>query len=308
VSRPAPWTGGRVGEELADPSLPVALDRLGLRPEDGADLVPALRSLDEAACGGVAAAASLLEATIGGIGQSWPDPFAELTDEPGLPAGLLPFAALVLTADAVRAHHRGRGVDAAVSDRTLTDLGQQVRVHRQTFGAAGLHTQRWLTTAWGGGLLWLGRLQFELRLLEQHPARWVLSVHIPQTGPLAPEAVDDAFAQARRVFAAHYPERPATAFHCTSWLLDPRVADVLAATSNLARFQRRWDLQGERSDADADALFFVFHRRYDWSQPGGPDLELASLPQETSMQRAVVEALRSGRRWQLCTGFAPLDG
>jgi hypothetical protein len=296
-----------VGEELADPSLPLALDRLGLHAQDVADLLGPLRRLDDLAHDRVATAANALEAAVGALGQPVPNPFEGMADEPGLPAGLLPLAALVLTAEAVREYHRSRGIDAEVSDRTLTDLGQQVRVHRQTFGAAGLHTQRWLTTAWGGGLLWLGRLQFELRRLDRPGGRWVLSVHIPQAGPLTPEVVDEAFARARRVFAAHYPERPATAFHCTSWLLDSRITEVLPATSNLVRFQQRWDLQGERHDADADALFFVFHRRYDWSQPGGPDLDLDSLPQQTSLQRAVVETLRSGRRWQLCTGFAPLE-
>ncbi len=327
---PTTWTGGQVADALRDGELPGVLDRLGLRPEDVAELLPPLRSLDDVAHEQVAAAASLLEAA---IGETWEaggagkpargasDPFADLADEPGRPAGLLPLAALVVTAEAVRAHHRGRDIDEAVSERTLTDLGQQVWVHRQTFGTAGLHTQRWLRTAWGGGLLWLGRLQFELRRFvpeslepvsnhpvpsEQQAGQWVLSVHIPQTGPLDPEAVDASFAMAQRVFASRYPEHAATAFHCASWLLDPCLPELLPATSNLVRFQRRWELLPGGSDADADALFFVFHRRFDSPRPGGPELDLDALPQETTLQRAVVERLRAGRRWQLRTGLVPL--
>ncbi len=105
-----------------------------------------------------------------------------------------------------------------ISATTLAELGQQVWIHRLTFGTFGLHTQDWLTIAWSGALYWLGRLQFNL---QPEDDGWVLSTHIPRTGPLTPESVDQAFAAARDFFAAHFPECPIRAFVCSSWLLGP---------------------------------------------------------------------------------------
>ena len=68
---------------------------------------------------------------------------------------------------------------------------------------------------------------------------WVPSTHIPRTGPLTPESVDQAFAAARDFFATYFPEYPARAFVCSSWLLDPALSDA-CPDSNLAAFQRRW--------------------------------------------------------------------
>ena len=58
--------------------------------------------------------------------------------------GLLPLLALVASADAVRRFHAARGLSPEDSASGLRDLGQQVAVHRRTYGEFGLHTQGWL--------------------------------------------------------------------------------------------------------------------------------------------------------------------
>ena len=208
--------------------------------------------------------------------------------------GVLAMLALLATAPEVAAYHARRGIDPAVSERSLSDLGQQAVVHRQTYGEFGLHTYRWMRIAWSGGLFWLGRLQFNL---QRAGDGWTLSTHIPPTGPLTPEAVDESFAWAAKFFAEHFPDCPTTDFFCASWLLDPYLAEALPPSSNLARFQRRWNLYGEPMPGDDDVLFFTFHRR-------GP-LDLAELPRETTLQRVIVDRLRSGRSWQTWQGRIP---
>ncbi len=117
----------------------------------------------------------------------------------------------------------------------------------------------------------------------------MLSTHIPQTGPLTPEAVDASFARAHRFFGQYFPEYPTTDLHCGSWLLDPQLVDGLPERSNMARFGRRWRLYGEPLAGDEDALFFTFHRR--------GDVDLNSLPRDTSLQRLIIDHL---------TGRSPL--
>ena len=283
-----------VRERLADPDLPQRVRRLGFRDEDAAAVLALIGGVadDEADTARVGRLAERLRA---GIGHFDPivDAFrgADPRDDRRA-AGLLPLLSLLVTAPEVVAFHGARAVPEETSWRSLSDLGQQVWVHRLTYGGFGLHTHGWLCTVWAGGFFWLGRLQFNFRRAR---GAWWLSTHIPRTGPLAPDGVDDAFAAAAGFAARHFPDLPVRGFHCASWLLDPELAAALPAESNLARFQRRWRLSGEAVPGDADALFFTFNRR------GSVDLE--TLPHDTTLQRVLVSRLRTGGHWQIREGF-----
>ena len=208
-----------------------------------------------------------------------------------LGVGVLPILTLLVTADEVHDFHRDRGVPDDVSWKSLSDLGQQVWVHRQTFGEFGLHTYGWLCCAWSGALYWLGRLQFNMQLED---GEWVLSSHIPRTGQLTPESVDDSFQTATRFFADYFGDYATKSLFCSSWLLDPQLAQELPDTSNMARFQRRWGLYGEPVDGDDDALFFTFLRR--------GDVDLEALPRDTTLQRVIIDRLKSGGHWSVWKG------
>jgi hypothetical protein len=124
-----------------------------------------------------------------------------------------------------------------------------------------------------------------------------LGIHIPESGPLTPEACDDSFAQARTFFPRHFPESATRLAICTSWLLDPQLADYLPPDSNIVRFGRRFTLVGDGSDGDADVLRFVFHRIR-------PNID--ELPQRTTLERATVAHLRAGKHWRNRTGWLGL--
>jgi hypothetical protein len=206
---------------------------------------------------------------------------------------------LLVTAPDVTAYHTSRGIPAEISRATLADLGQQVWVHRQTYGEFGLHTHDWLCWAWSGGLYWLGRLQFGLQFEQAAVGRapdWVLSVHIPRSGPLTRESVDDSFAAATDFFARYFPEYPTREFTCESWMLDPQLV-TLVPESNLAAFQRRWHLSGDVQPGDPDVFFFVFNQR-------GP-VDVATLPKDTALRRAIADGLAAGRHWSVAQGRLP---
>lgn len=285
-----------VRRQLGDPDLLGRAAELGLRDEDLTDLHAVVESVlgsdDHLAT--VAALADRLRTLIGRVG---PDVESHRTDpayaDPYGP-GVLPLLALLVTAPAAAAQHTCRGVPEDVSAATLADLGQQVHVHRLTYGTFGLHTHGWLDLVWSGSLFRLGRLQFNLAL-EQPEGRpdWVLSTHIPQTGPLAPPAVDASLAAATAFFAERFPDHPARWFHCRSWLLDPVLSDRLPG-SNLAAFERRWTRYGTAGPGAEDLLFFVFGRR-------GP-VDLATLPTDTALRRLAVDRLARGGGWGVFDG------
>jgi hypothetical protein len=279
--------------------LPDELADLGFDPIDQFEAVQLARTVgsDPVRQGRVGVLAGQLRESLGRFpGEPGPDPWSGY-DSPADPygPGALALLALLATVSDLRRFHRDHQIPAAVSAVTLTELAQQVRVHRQTFGRFGLHTYSWMRQVWSGSLYWLGRLQFNLERLDDG---WVCSTHIPQTGPLSPAAVDDAFGRAAEFFPRYFPEHPVADFWCASWLLDPVLADALSPASNIARFQHRWNLYGDPMPGDEDAVFFTFSRR--------GTVDLAALPRRTSLERVVGDRLRDGGHWGVWRGRTPI--
>ncbi len=292
-----------VRERLAADDLPDRLDRLGFRPDDRAAALAAagavLQQPTETEI--VQQTAERLARDVGRIGDPWdgsqPSPWRPDGTVSAYGTGVLELLALVASADEVRTFHASRGIGDDDSWRALSDLGQQVHVHRLTYGSFGLHTHDWLRVAWSGALYWLGRLQFNLHPSESSSTGWVLSTHIPRSGPLTPAEVDASFAAAREFFADHFADHPTDAFFCHSWLLDPDLAAALSETSNMALFQRRWTLEGEPGPGDEDAVFFTFARR--------PPVDLDALPRDTTLQRAILDRIAAGEHWHVWGGRIP---
>jgi hypothetical protein len=285
-----------VRRRLTDPDLPGRAADLGFRDRDIADLLAAVKAVLRSA-EGLITVTRLAEGVLSTIGQVGPDFESRTVDIPNsrIPgAGVLPMLALLVTAPEAAAFHASRGVPEEVSAATLTDLGQQVHVHRLTYAEFGLHTHEWVNLVWSGFLFRLGRLQFNLAV-EQPDGRseWVLSTHVPADGPLQPTAVDESFASARTFFAAHFPDHPVRWFHCRSWLLDPTLSELLPG-SNIAAFQRRWVRYGPPQPGEEDLLFFVFQQR--------GQVQLTSLPTDTALRRMAADRLVSGRGWNVFNG------
>lgn len=307
VRATAPYTAPEVVTRLEDPALPATLERLGVTEPD----LPELLSLIPAAIADPTALAAITEvagelgseagltATVAGIDHRKPELDAAQQDvRPG--SGLVAILAHVVATETVRTWHAARGLSPVQTWDALSDLGQQLRVHRRVFDELGHHTLAFTAKNWAGRLFRLGRLQYELVRAPQPGSapRWVLDVHVPATGPLAPAAVDDSLDAATGFFTEHFADldrgrAPGTVpfgheFTCRSWLLNPELTRVLGADSNLGSFARRWSLE-ESFEAARDIAFFVFGRR------GAVDP--VGLPSATRLERALRERLISGHGW-----------
>jgi GNAT domain-containint protein/N-acyltransferase family protein len=221
--------------------------------------------------------------------------------------------ALLACVPSLLAYHAERGVPEDVTWDTLSDLPRHVARYERLHGRPGFSELRWLSTHLRGLIYSLGRLQFErIRAIappDDHAAvvaateelaedDVMLNVHIPETGPLDPGLCEAAYAQAIDRFAAWYPDERPRAFVCVSWLMDPQLRDYLPSSSNIIRFQDRFDIVGPGREASGSMQEFVFGRA------GQVDLE--DLPQRTSLERGFVQHLRAGGTWYARTGwFSP---
>jgi hypothetical protein len=280
--------------------LPAIFERLAIALEDQQEILAAWPSpeMDPEVWRSLERAYATLVKDLGG--------FAPL-DLPG-PATLSTalgryfFAYVYLAALAdVRRFHVQRRIPDDVSWATLADLGRNLERDRLLLGDGGLRTSGWLTLHFRGSLYQLGRLQFNrVNVHAMHVAgafpegAAALGIHIPESGPLTPAACDDALAQAQPFFARYFAETPTRLAICTSWLLDPQLADYLEPDSNILRFQRRFTLVSEGNDGDADVLRFVFHRI-------APNID--DLSQRTTLERAIVAHVRAGGHWRNRTGW-----
>lgn len=292
------------GFRLPDRSdLPAIFERLAIPPPDRAEIIrgwPSAETDPEIRRSLGQAHHTLVEDMGGFAVLELPGPSTEST-----PTARYFFVYVFLAALAdVRRYHAQRGVPDEVSWATLSDLGRNLARDRLLFGDRGLMTSGWLTLHFRGAIYELGRLQYNRMTVraahvagafrEGEPA---VGVHIPESGPLTPGACEESLRHAREFFPRHFPETPTRLAICTSWLLDPQLAEYLAPDSNIVRFQRRFTLVGEGYDGTADVLRFVFHRI-------GPEID--DLPQRTTLGRAIVAHLRAGKKWRNRTGWLEL--
>ncbi|PZE87140.1 hypothetical protein [Curtobacterium sp. MCBD17_032] len=252
-----------------------------------------------------------------------PDPVALLTaavgtagDAAGLPAALEASvrhldaagreAALVAALRAVLPDTErelvARGLGPADAAASVADVDR--KADRYGLDGTGLG---WLCQVATGRVVAVGRLQFErhAQLPDGTPA-W--GVHVPEVGPLDPDACDRSFAAAPAVLRTLDPGTTVAVWVCSSWLLDPGVADALGPASNTARFAARFRPLPDRSHEDAghDAAVgdesvakFVF----------GTDLAAARRAEPVGrLQRAVHERWAAGGHWTEPTGWAPVAG
>jgi hypothetical protein len=287
----------------ADPDVPAVLEAL---PSPEAQ--PELWWLLERAYGQVVA----------GLGSGEPARLPSLPPELGPPGRCFWVAVFLAAAGDVRRWHAARGIPEDVTWDTLSDLGRHIARTRRRTGAAGLDSQWWVALAFQCGLFQLGRLQYtpyRLRTGMAGPLFWydeagaedageglwpgdpALGIHIPEAGPLTPEACDASLGAAAAFFGRHLLGHASRVGTCTSWLLDEQLAEVLPATSNIVRFQARFRMVPGARDDDDDILRFVFDR---------VPASLDELRPQTELERAIVRHLRGGGHWRLRTGWLRL--
>lgn len=170
----------------------------------------------------------------------------------------------------------------------------------------------WLAEPFTGRLFQLGRLQFdrsaiggttsaEIRASGESIERGdpVLSVHIPDyCGPFDPDSCDESFELAKSFFLMHFSGEKLHIVTCHSWLLDRQLAEYLVPYSNILAFQCRFSITHRGGPPDDEEFFqSVFQL---------PLTEIDRVPQETSLQRAIVQHIRDGNHWYGGAGWCRL--
>lgn len=114
----------------------------------------------------------------------------------------------------------------------------------------------------------------------------VLSVHISPNGKLDKDAAADSYARARAYFKNVFPEFEPKCFICDSWLLGRELPRFVKESSNIFAFLKEY-YNVPRGGNNEDTLNFLFK--------AAPDVDLSTLPENSSLQKGIKEWMMSGK-------------
>ena len=112
----------------------------------------------------------------------------------------------------------------------------------------------------------------------------VAGLHIPRGADLSPEVMKSSFKLVLDVTNERYPEFSAIALHCSTWMLDPRLEELLGENSRLVGFMKSFEKYPKRCPGNA-VFTFVFD--------GMPE-RLEELPEDTSLRRKIKSIYLNG--------------
>jgi hypothetical protein len=246
-----------------------------------------------------------------------PSQTPRLPEHLGAAGGLFWLYVFLEGVEAVRRWHGTRGIPDDVSWASLLPLGEQIRRYKAENGRWGVAMPFFSTLAFRGVLFQIGRLSYipyrlwtgpggplfwydaaaaEARGPGFRPGEPALSIHVSAEAPLDAAECGASLRRAGEIFASHFVPGAPMIGTCTSWLLDPQLAEYLAASSNIIRFQRRFQIvPGVK--IDNESIVSALRGRS----------EAADEPvRETTLERAVTRHLKAGKDWHLRTGWLDL--
>ena len=139
----------------------------------------------------------------------------------------------------------------------------------------------------------LGELEYEP---GQDGQQKVMAVHIPSDARFDAASVDASLRAARAFFAKYMPEWADCPYRCHSWLLSPMLRELLGPDSNILRFQSRFEIV-RVDEGDRGFLQWIYE------VPDVNNVDVSGLPEDTSLRRAVKEALLHGKSVGAAVGY-----
>lgn len=125
------------------------------------------------------------------------------------------------------------------------------------------------------------------------PGENCISMHIPQKADISPENTRKACENAKKIARERYPEFSCDKIYCCSWLLDPTLAELQGAKSNITAFQRSFVRYPIKNNG-MSVFSFVFPRYCS---------DYRELPEETSLQKKIKKLYLEGKYIYFVSGI-----
>lgn len=120
-----------------------------------------------------------------------------------------------------------------------------------------------------------------------------LSLHIPKKADISPENMERAIASARKIAKERYPEFTGTAVFGSSWILDPKLVELLGDGSKIAKLINMFYKYPQKCGGTG-VFGYVFPKNYE---------SIDKLPEDTSLQRKLKKHYLDGKYIYDYAGF-----
>jgi hypothetical protein len=113
----------------------------------------------------------------------------------------------------------------------------------------------------------------------------VCNLHIPRATDMTPDFVIKSMREGLALLRERYPEFDTKAIVCSSWLLEPKLVEILGEGAKLSSFVNRF-LKFPVKSFGTSCLGYVF--------PGYQTGAVVDFPEKTSLQRGIKKLMLSG--------------
>lgn len=200
--------------------------------------------------------------------------------------------------------YKDRGLDCELFEDNIRDIEIWAEDYEKKNGSKGIEdrNETWLEDILELRVIKLGRLQFEYMDEERASGFGALplsddtlciNVHIREGEDFSEELCETSYRKAWEFYRAQGYTFSQIVFVCDSWLLNPKLADLLDTQSNILKFQSRYRFLSENLES----------RQMEERVFGTLSEDLDTYPETTSLQRALKKELRSGRRFGMAKGY-----
>ena len=191
--------------------------------------------------------------------------------------------------------YEARGIAETVYVDTMRDLARWEEVCFERYGVHGLKEVGWLQLHVQLKIFALGQLQFEplteaeCELPPDVKGLRIFNVHIPKGADLSQR--EASYRQALDFF-----DLDAAVGVCHSWLLSPKLRELLPPSSRILAFQGEYQIVWtDEKDRQAEERIF-----------GHPCDDYASYPENSALQKAAKAALMRGEKIPVGYGYRRL--
>uniref|UniRef100_UPI004056070C acyltransferase domain-containing protein n=1 Tax=Acetatifactor sp. TaxID=1872090 RepID=UPI004056070C len=136
----------------------------------------------------------------------------------------------------------------------------------------------------------IGELEYEL--VEENGKK-AIYLHIPSDASFTKDMVDQSLEMAQYVISTAYPEYVTCDYFCESWLLSPKLKELLDVNSNIIQFQNRFEIMKENKQAKDI---------FEWLFKTDENTEISILKEDTSLQRKAKQLLLQGENIGIAYG------
>lgn len=185
--------------------------------------------------------------------------------------------------------YKEREIGDEIFNDTFYDLTLWCENCFQEYGEYGINEYDWFFRHFDLQIFRLGRLEFEKTgsPWEIHGVDWkikkddpIICVHIPQGEKLILKAVEHSLKKGKNFWGEDLP------YLCHSWLLYPKLKEVLSEKSNILQFQKYFQIV----DVDFE------EKEAEWRIFGRLEKNPKKYPESTTLQKNAKSYLQSGKK------------